>query len=177
MITFYLLPVIDVSRCCTLQPCGGAIPLCMIEEFDLPMEIIDRKVTKMKMISPSNRVVDVGQTMSDSEYIGMCRREVFDEFLRKRASESGATTINGLFLGLNQSGDGPIQVRYSEYENGAKVRFILCTVQTRGSFDLTLCGFAVLYTCLSFCGVRNTLFFCMYAGRSLLITYESVNGL
>ena len=29
----------------------------MIDEFDLPMEIIDRKVTKMKMISPSNREV------------------------------------------------------------------------------------------------------------------------
>lgn len=27
-----------------LQPCGGAIPLCMVQEFDLPMEIIDRKV-------------------------------------------------------------------------------------------------------------------------------------
>lgn len=27
-----------------MQPCGGAIPLCMVQEFDLPMEIIDRKV-------------------------------------------------------------------------------------------------------------------------------------
>ena len=26
------------------KPCGGAIPLCMIDEFDLPAEIIDRKV-------------------------------------------------------------------------------------------------------------------------------------
>lgn len=67
------------------KPCGGAIPLCMIEEFDLPMEIVDRKVTKMKMISPSNRAVDVGQTLSETEYIGMCRREVFDDFLRRRA--------------------------------------------------------------------------------------------
>ncbi len=25
------------------KPCGGAIPLCMIDEFDLPMEIVDRK--------------------------------------------------------------------------------------------------------------------------------------
>lgn len=58
------------------QPCGGAIPLCMIGEFDLPMEIVDRKVTKMKMISPSNREVDVGKTLSEREYIGMCRREV-----------------------------------------------------------------------------------------------------
>ena len=49
-------------------------------EFDLPEEIIDRKVTKMKMISPSNRAVDVGQTLNDKEYIGMCRREVMDDF-------------------------------------------------------------------------------------------------
>ena len=48
----------------------------MIGEFDLPMEIVDRKVTKMKMISPSNREVDVGKTLSEREYIGMCRREV-----------------------------------------------------------------------------------------------------
>jgi geranylgeranyl diphosphate/geranylgeranyl-bacteriochlorophyllide a reductase len=26
------------------KPCGGAIPLCMVQEFDLPAEIIDRKV-------------------------------------------------------------------------------------------------------------------------------------
>lgn len=26
------------------KPCGGAIPLCMVDEFDLPEEIIDRKV-------------------------------------------------------------------------------------------------------------------------------------
>ncbi len=59
-----------------MQPCGGAIPLCMVDEFDIPAEIIDRKVTKMKMISPSNREVDVGKTLSETEYIGMCRREV-----------------------------------------------------------------------------------------------------
>lgn len=59
-----------------LQPCGGAIPICMVEEFDLPMEIIDRRVTKMKMISPSNREVDVGKTLNEKEWIGMCRREV-----------------------------------------------------------------------------------------------------
>lgn len=61
---------------CPPQPCGGAIPICMVEEFDLPMEIIDRRVTKMKMISPSNREVDVGKTLNEKEWIGMCRREV-----------------------------------------------------------------------------------------------------
>lgn len=94
----------------------------MIEEFDLPMEIIDRKVTKMKMISPSNREVDVGQTLSDTEYIGMCRREVFDDFLRKRARAAGANIINGLYMGMTREGDGPITLRYNDYSEGGKVR-------------------------------------------------------
>ena len=76
----------------------------MIGEFDLPEEIVDRKVTKMKMISPSNREVDVGRTLSEKEYIGMCRREVMDNFLRERASKAGAKLINGLFMRLEQVG-------------------------------------------------------------------------
>ena len=105
------------------KPCGGAIPLCMIEEFDLPMEIVDRKVTKMKMISPSNRAVDVGRTLSDTEYIGMCRREVFDDFLRKRAASYGATVINGLFMGMDTPAGDEAQytLSYNDYDAGEKV--------------------------------------------------------
>ena len=105
------------------KPCGGAIPLCMVGEFDLPEEIIDRKVTKMKMISPSNRAVDVGQTLNDKEYIGMCRREVMDDFLRKRAKSLGANLINGLFMKLEDpgAGNGPITLHYNDYETDAKV--------------------------------------------------------
>jgi len=104
------------------KPCGGAIPLCMVEEFDLPEEIIDRKVTKMKMISPSNREVDVGRTLSETEYIGMCRREVMDDFLRKRAEKLGATVINGLMMKMEQQGsDGPITINYNSYAEGGKV--------------------------------------------------------
>lgn len=69
-------PTCFPSQSPVVQPCGGAIPICMVEEFDLPMEIIDRRVTKMKMISPSNREVDVGKTLNEKEWIGMCRREV-----------------------------------------------------------------------------------------------------
>jgi geranylgeranyl reductase len=105
------------------KPCGGAIPLCMIDEFDLPMEIVDRKVTKMKMISPSNRAVDVGKTLSDTEYIGMCRREVFDDFLRKRAASLGATLINGLFMGMDlpANDSSPYTIQYNDYDAGDKV--------------------------------------------------------
>ncbi|CAG9465390.1 unnamed protein product [Pedinophyceae sp. YPF-701] len=102
------------------KPCGGAIPLCMVEEFDLPMEIIDRKVTKMKMISPSNREVDVGKTLNDKEWIGMCRREVFDDYLRKRAEKNGATVLNGLMMRSEKEGDS-YRVHYNSYKEGAKV--------------------------------------------------------
>ena len=29
------------------KPCGGAIPVCMVEEFNLPSSIIDRKVLEI----------------------------------------------------------------------------------------------------------------------------------
>nr|AAW79316.1 chloroplast geranylgeranyl reductase/hydrogenase [Heterocapsa triquetra] len=79
------------------KPCGGAIPMCMVGEFDLPTDLIDRKVRKMTMISPTNNEVQIGRTLKDDEYIGMVRREVLDNFLRERAAENGATLINGLF--------------------------------------------------------------------------------
>eukprot|EP00181_Compsopogon_caeruleus_P005348 CAMPEP_0184680982 /NCGR_PEP_ID=MMETSP0312-20130426/3909_1 /TAXON_ID=31354 /ORGANISM="Compsopogon coeruleus, Strain SAG 36.94" /LENGTH=458 /DNA_ID=CAMNT_0027131479 /DNA_START=51 /DNA_END=1427 /DNA_ORIENTATION=- len=104
------------------KPCGGAIPLCMVDEFDLPISLIDRKVRKMKMISPSNREVDVGKTLRDDEYIGMLRREVLDSFLRERAIEKGAKPINGLVTKINMAkGDSdPYSIEYSDYEDREK---------------------------------------------------------
>lgn len=103
------------------KPCGGAIPLCMVGEFDLPLDIIDRRVTQMKMISPSNIAVDVGRTLKPHEYIGMVRREVLDEFLRERAAKNGARVINGLFLKMDlpEQWDQPYVLHYNEYD-GAK---------------------------------------------------------
>ena len=30
------------------KPCGGAIPLCMVGEFDIPETVVDRKVRDYK---------------------------------------------------------------------------------------------------------------------------------
>ena len=103
------------------KPCGGAIPLCMVDEFDLPPEIIDRRVRKMKMISPSNREVNIGHTLKDGEYIGMCRREVLDGFLRDRAAELGANLINGTVyqLDIPDSDKEPYTLHYADHANGS----------------------------------------------------------
>ena len=76
----------------------------------------------MKMISPSNREVDVGQTLSEKEFIGMCRREVFDDYLRNRAKDNGASLVNGLFMGIEQpeGAKGAITVRYNDYTSSTK---------------------------------------------------------
>ena len=98
------------------KPCGGAIPLCMVEEFDLPPEIIDRRVRKMKMISPSNVEVNIGETLKEDEYIGMCRREVLDGFLRNRAADLGAHLINGTLskLEIPKNDSDPYVLHYAD---------------------------------------------------------------
>jgi len=104
------------------KPCGGAIPLCMVNEFDLPPEIIDRRVRNMKMISPSNVTVDINLEKED-EYIGMCRREVLDGFLRNRAAKLGANLINGTVhrLDLPQSSNEPYTLHYADHSDGTSV--------------------------------------------------------
>ncbi|MEG4058251.1 MULTISPECIES: geranylgeranyl reductase [unclassified Microcoleus] len=102
------------------KPCGGAIPLCMVSEFDLPQNIIDRQVRKMKMISPSNVEVDIN-IENAHEYIGMCRREVLDGFLRDRAASLGAKLINGTVHKLEIPGNNtdPYTLHYADHSDGS----------------------------------------------------------
>jgi len=104
------------------KPCGGAIPVCMVDEFGLPTEIIDRKVRKMKMISPSNVEVDIGQTLAPDEYIGMTRREILDSYLRDRAIEYGAVPYNGLVTDIStpSSKDGKYTIKYANFADNTK---------------------------------------------------------
>jgi len=101
------------------KPCGGAIPLCMVQEFELPPHIIDRRVRHMKMISPSNREVNINLENAD-EYIGMCRREVLDGFMRDRAAKLGANLINGTMFQLDipTNNQNPYTLHYADHSDG-----------------------------------------------------------
>mmetsp|Transcript_14454 Transcript_14454/g.27553 ORF Transcript_14454/g.27553 Transcript_14454/m.27553 type:complete len:464 (+) Transcript_14454:172-1563(+) len=105
------------------KPCGGAIPLCMIGEFDIPESTVDRKVRCMKLISPSGVEVDIGDTLQPNEYIGMCRREIFDKFLRDRAISYGASPITGLVTGIevpagHATSEDQYNIKYQAFEAG-----------------------------------------------------------
>ncbi|KAL5575003.1 hypothetical protein UlMin_016702 [Ulmus minor] len=98
----------------TAKPCGGAIPLCMLDEFQIPIHLVDRHVTRMKIFSPSNLAVDFGKTLKPHEFIAMLRREVLDSFLRSRAESRGAVVISGLVtnLDLPTSPNSPYVIDY-----------------------------------------------------------------
>ncbi|XP_074572799.1 uncharacterized protein LOC141829261 [Curcuma longa] len=97
------------------KPCGGAIPLCMLSEFDLPAHLVDRCVTRMRILSPSNRIADFGRSLRPNEFIPMLRREVLDSFLRNRAVSAGARLLPGLCtsLQLPASESDPYIVHYT----------------------------------------------------------------
>eukprot|EP00591_Stephanopyxis_turris_P007487 CAMPEP_0195510544 /NCGR_PEP_ID=MMETSP0794_2-20130614/3152_1 /TAXON_ID=515487 /ORGANISM="Stephanopyxis turris, Strain CCMP 815" /LENGTH=467 /DNA_ID=CAMNT_0040637975 /DNA_START=65 /DNA_END=1468 /DNA_ORIENTATION=- len=108
------------------KPCGGAIPLCMIGEFDMPETVVDRKVRKMNLISPTGVEVDIGDTLKPDEYIGMCRREIMDKFLRDRAIEYGAECVNGLVTSIDVPSDHKTNeeqytINYQEFTEGKSV--------------------------------------------------------
>jgi geranylgeranyl reductase len=105
------------------KPCGGAIPFCMVSEFDLPENIIDRKVTKMTMVSPTNKEIDIGSTLKPNEYIGMTRREVLDGYLRDRAISKGVKAYNALVMSIDmpKAENSPYTLNYNLYaEEGCK---------------------------------------------------------
>jgi geranylgeranyl reductase len=76
----------------------------------------------MKLISPSNREVDIGQTLRPDEYIGMTRREVLDSYLRDRAIARGVLPVNGLVTDITvpETSNGNYKVEFSKVDSAGK---------------------------------------------------------
>jgi geranylgeranyl diphosphate/geranylgeranyl-bacteriochlorophyllide a reductase len=86
-----------------VKPCGGAIPLGLIEEFDIPAELVEKKLSRMKARSPKGRIIDMNMP---NGYVGMVRREKFDRYLRSEAERAGAVIVEGLVKSISNSGEG-----------------------------------------------------------------------
>jgi geranylgeranyl reductase len=58
--------------------------------------------------------------LDDHEYIGMCRREVLDGYLRNRAADLGAQLVNGLVQSIDTGSQrqGPYTLHYADYSSG-----------------------------------------------------------
>ncbi|MEM7242530.1 MAG: geranylgeranyl diphosphate reductase [Pseudomonadota bacterium] len=101
-----------------IKPCGGAVPPRLIHDFDLPDDLIVARINTARMISPTERSVDIP---IENGYVGMVDREDFDPFLRSRAKEAGADYRVGTFLRVERDG-GKTEVIYREKVSGDEVR-------------------------------------------------------
>ncbi|RMA42783.1 geranylgeranyl diphosphate reductase [Rhodophyticola porphyridii] len=96
-----------LDRAGRIKPCGGAVPPRLIADFHIPDAQIVAKINTARMISPTNRRVDIP---IENGYVGMVDRENFDEFLRVRAVEAGATRLTGTFTRIEREDEGPVVI-------------------------------------------------------------------
>ena len=92
-----------IDRAGRIKPCGGAIPPRAIKDFDIPDHMIVAKINTARMVSPSQRAVDIP---IEGGFVGMVDREDFDEFLRVRAASAGVQRHTGTFVRIERDDQG-----------------------------------------------------------------------
>jgi len=107
-----------IDRAGRIKPCGGAIPPRLIADFDIPEDQLVAKINTARMISPTQRQVDIP---IEGGFVGMVDREHFDEFLRKRAAGAGAHRYTGTFKRMERDADGT-HVVYRDKASGNEAR-------------------------------------------------------
>lgn len=103
--------VLLLDRAGRIKPCGGAIPPRLIRDFAIPDHLLVARATAARMISPSNRVVNMP---IEGGFVGMVDRDVFDEWLRVRATQAGAELTSGTFQRIERDADGVAVVCFNE---------------------------------------------------------------
>jgi geranylgeranyl diphosphate/geranylgeranyl-bacteriochlorophyllide a reductase len=101
--------VLLLDKAGRIKPCGGAIPPRLIQQFEIPEDLLVARVKAARMIAPSDREVDMP---IEGGYVGMVDRHQFDEWLRARAVDNGADRITGTFISVTRDTDGMAIVNY-----------------------------------------------------------------
>ena len=110
--------VLLLDRDGRIKPCGGAIPPRLIRDFDIPDELLVAKARSARMVAPSGKRVDIP---IEDGFVGMVDREVFDEWLRERAAQSGALRRNGTFEKITRDDDGVAIVHFRSRQGNVEV--------------------------------------------------------
>jgi geranylgeranyl diphosphate/geranylgeranyl-bacteriochlorophyllide a reductase len=100
--------VLLVDRAGRIKPCGGAIPPRLVCDFDIPDDVLVARITSARILSPAGRRVD----MSIGGFVGMVDRDVFDNWLRRRAADVGAVHRIGEVEDIERDDRGLMILRY-----------------------------------------------------------------
>jgi geranylgeranyl reductase len=103
--------VLLLDRAGRVKPCGGAIPPRLIRDFAIPDSLLTARITSARMVAPSGARVDIP---IEGGFVGMVDRDVFDEWLRQRASATGALRRTGFFECIERDPDGTAVVCYRD---------------------------------------------------------------
>ena len=121
--------VLLVDRAGRIKPCGGAIPPRAIRDFDIPDSLLVAHARCARMISPSDQRVDIP---IENGFVGLVDRDEFDEWLRQRAAQHGATRLIGTFERLDgPDTDGITTVRIQSRASAGERAEVSVSVRTR----------------------------------------------
>jgi geranylgeranyl reductase len=126
------LNVALLDRAGRIKPCGGAIPPRCVRDFDIPNEQLVARIYSARMISPSERKVDMPIPNS---YVGMVDREHFDEWLRERAGEAGADRVTGTYESFSRDGYGTATIHYKEKDGTPGTLRARCVIGADGALS------------------------------------------
>lgn len=108
--------VLLLDRGGRIKPCGGAVPPRLIRDYAIPADQIVARIDAARIVSPTGRLAHMPV---DGSYVGMVDREHFDEYLRARAADSGATRITGTYTHSSRDQDRCLRIHY-ELKDGTK---------------------------------------------------------
>jgi geranylgeranyl diphosphate/geranylgeranyl-bacteriochlorophyllide a reductase len=108
--------VLLLDKAGRIKPCGGAVPPRLIRDYKIPGELIVARIDAARIVSPTGRLAHMPV---DGSYVGMVDRDVFDEYLRNRAAESGATRATGTYTHSTRDDDGVLRIHY-ELKDGTQ---------------------------------------------------------
>ena len=108
--------VLLLDRAGRIKPCGGAVPPRLIRDYEIPSHLIVARIDAARIVSPTGRLAHMPV---DGSYVGMVDRQDFDEFLRCRAAEAGATRVTGTYTNSTRDDDGVLRIHY-ELKDGTK---------------------------------------------------------
>jgi geranylgeranyl reductase len=108
-----------LDRAGRIKPCGGAVPPRLMREFNIPESLLVARAKSARIVAPSNREVDMP---IEGGYVGMVDREIFDEWLRRRAEQSGAARHTGVFERIERGADGIVSVVYQTVDGEQTLR-------------------------------------------------------
>ncbi len=104
------------------KPCGGGLMLSAFDEFDLPKDLIKKRVESIKVVSPSLNEASV----DISEYpLTIVNRVEFDARLRNLAKEEGARLIKGRAYELTTGNGVEVSVKTSDSNIKINAKYLI----------------------------------------------------